>query len=85
MINEVTAVGDGSVTANFAVTLPCFQWFLMVCLLFYIELFSFSRLKPKFRTLENIGSSVWKLIILECSLCVGQNRNNYKIWGEMFF
>jgi len=27
MINEVTAVGDGSVTANFAVTLPCFQWF----------------------------------------------------------
>jgi len=32
VINEVTAVGDGSVTANFAVTLPCFQWFLMVCL-----------------------------------------------------
>ncbi|MFT0302358.1 hypothetical protein ACMSFC_18425, partial [Bacteroides thetaiotaomicron] len=27
----MTAVGDGSVTANFAVTLPCFQWFLMVC------------------------------------------------------
>lgn len=81
VINEVTAVGDGSVTANFAVTLPCFQWFLMVCLLFYIELFSFSRLKllflmlgtkvssawnfsskavkPKFRTLENSGSSLW--------------------------
>ena len=45
VINEVTAVGDGSVTANSAVTLPCFQWLLMVCLLFYIELFSFSRLK----------------------------------------
>ena len=107
MINEVTAVGDGSVTANFAVTLPCCQLLLMGCWLVYTELFSFSRLKllflllgtkvssarnssfkavtTKFRTLENIGSSVWKLIILECSLCVGQNRNNYKIWREMFF
>jgi len=26
----VTEVGDGSVTANFAVTLPCCQWLLMV-------------------------------------------------------
>ena len=87
IINEVTEVGDGSVTANFAVTLPCFQWLLMGCWLgytelfsFYIELFSFSRLKllflllgtkvssawnfsskavkPKFRTLENSGSSL---------------------------
>ena len=87
IINEVTTVGDGSVTANFAVTLPCFQWLLMGCWLgytelfsFYIELFSFSRLKllflllgtkvssawnfsfkavkPKFRTLENSGSSL---------------------------
>ena len=80
VINEVTAVGDGSVTANFAVTLPCFQWLLMGWWLVYIELFSFSRLKllflqlgtkvssawnfssktlkPRFRTLENIASSV---------------------------
>jgi len=41
----VVAVGDGSVTANFAVTLPCFQWLLMGCWLGYTELFSFSRLK----------------------------------------
>lgn len=27
----MTTVGDGSVTANFAVTLPCFQWLLMGC------------------------------------------------------
>ena len=81
IINEVVAVGDGSVTANFAVTLPCFQWLLMGCWLVYTELFSFSRLKllflllgtkvssawnfsskavkPKFRTLENSGSSLW--------------------------
>ena len=81
IINEVTTVGDGSVTANFAVTLPCCQWLLMGCWLVYIELFSFSRLKllflmlgtkvssawnfsskavkPKFRTLENSGSSRW--------------------------
>ena len=80
IINEVTEVGDGSVTANFAVTLPCFQWLLMGCWLGYTELFSFSRLKllflllgtkvssawnfsfkavkPKFRTLENSGSSL---------------------------
>jgi hypothetical protein len=57
VINEVTAVGDGSVTANFAVTLPCFQWFLMVCLLFYIELFSFSRLKLLFLQLGTKVSS----------------------------
>ena len=25
-------------------------------------------MKPKFRTLENIGSSVWKLVILECMM-----------------
>ena len=42
------AVGDGSVTANFAVTLPCFQWLLMGCWLGYTELFSFSRLKLLF-------------------------------------
>ena len=81
IINEVTEVDDGSVTANFAVTLPCFQWLLMGCWLGYTELFSFSRLKllflmlgtkvssawnfsskavkPKFRTLENSGSSRW--------------------------
>ncbi|MFT0487616.1 hypothetical protein ACMSDP_25460, partial [Bacteroides thetaiotaomicron] len=35
------AVGDGSVTANFAVTLPCCQWLLMGCWLVYTELFSF--------------------------------------------
>ena len=81
IINEVRTVGDGSVTANFAVTLPCFQWLLMGCWSVCIELFSFSRLKlwflmlgtkvssawnfsfkavkPKFRTLENSGSSLW--------------------------
>jgi len=32
----VVAVGDGSVTANFAVTLPCCQWLLMGCWLVYI-------------------------------------------------
>ena len=66
MINEVTAVGDGSVTANFAVTLPCFQWLLMGCWLgytelfsFYIELFSFSRLKLLFLLLGTKVSSAW--------------------------
>lgn len=29
-------------TANFAVTLPCFQWLLMGCWLVYTEFFSFS-------------------------------------------
>jgi len=48
VINEVTTVGDGSVTANFAVTLPCCQWLLMGCWLGYTELFSFSRLKLLF-------------------------------------
>jgi len=28
--------------ANFAVTLPCFQWLLMGCWLVYTEFFSFS-------------------------------------------
>jgi len=60
----VRAVGDGSVTANFAVTLPCFQWLLMGCWLvytelfsFYIELFSFSRLKLLFLLLGTKVSS----------------------------
>ena len=66
IINEVTEVGDGSVTANFAVTLPCFQWLLMGCWLgytelfsFYIELFSFSRLKLLFLMLGTKVSSAW--------------------------
>ena len=66
IINEVMAVGDGSVTANFAVTLPCFQWLLMGCWLvytelfsFYIELFSFSRLKLLFLLLGTKVSSAW--------------------------
>ena len=66
IINEVTTVGDGSVTANFAVTLPCFQWLLMGCWLgytelfsFYIELFSFSRLKLLFLMLGTKVSSAW--------------------------
>ena len=66
IINEVTEVGDGSVTANFAVTLPCFQWLLMGCWLgytelfsFYIELFSFSRLKLLFLLLGTKVSSAW--------------------------
>ena len=33
----MTEVGDGSVTANFAVTLPCCQWLLMGCWLVYTE------------------------------------------------
>jgi len=53
----VTTVGDGSVTANFAVTLPSFQWLLMGCLLFYTELFSFSRLKLLFLQLGTKVSS----------------------------
>ena len=59
IINEVTEVGDGSVTANFAVTLPCFQWLLMGCWLGYIELFSFSRLKLLFLLLGTKVSSAW--------------------------
>ena len=59
VINEVTAVGDGSVTANFAVTLPCFQWLLMGCWLGYTELFSFSRLKLLFLLLGTKVSSAW--------------------------
>jgi len=53
----VTTVGDGSVTANFAVTLPCFQWLLMGCWLGYTELFSFSRLKLLFLMLGTKVSS----------------------------
>ena len=59
IINEVTEVGDGSVTANFAVTLPCFQWLLMGCWLGYTELFSFSRLKLLFLMLGTKVSSAW--------------------------
>ena len=59
VINEVTAVGDGSVTANFAVTLPCCQWLLMGCWLVYIALFSFSRLKLLFLLLGTKVSSAW--------------------------
>ena len=59
IINEVTEVGDGSVTANFAVTLPCFQWLLMGCWLVYIALFSFSRLKLLFLLLGTKVSSAW--------------------------
>ena len=59
IINEVTEVGDGSVTANFAVTLPCCQWLLMGCWLVYIELFSFSRLKLLFLLLGTKVSSAW--------------------------
>ena len=59
IINEVVAVGDGSVTANFAVTLPCFQWLLMGCWLGYTELFSFSRLKLLFLMLETFVSHAW--------------------------
>ena len=59
IINEVTEVGDGSVTANFAVTLPCFQWLLMGCWLVYTELFSFSRLKLLFLLLGTKVSSAW--------------------------
>ena len=67
VINEVTAVGDGSVTANFAVTLPCFQWLLMGCWLVYTEffsfsyteLFSFSRLKLLFLMLGTKVSKPW--------------------------
>ena len=59
IINEVVAVGDGSVTANFAVTLPCFQWLLMGCWLVYTELFSFSRLKLLFLLLGTKVSSAW--------------------------
>ena len=59
VINEVTAVGDGSVTANFAVTLPCCQWLLMGCWLVYTELFSFSRLKLLFLLLGTKVSSAW--------------------------
>ena len=59
IINEVTEVGDGSVTANFAVTLPCFQWLLMGCWLGYTELFSFSRLKLLFLLLGTKVSSAW--------------------------
>ena len=59
IINEVMAVGDGSVTANFAVTLPCFQWLLMGCWLGYTELFSFSRLKLLFLLLGTKVSSAW--------------------------
>ena len=53
----MTAVGDGSVTANFAVTLPCFQWLLMGWWFVYIELFSFSRLKLLFLQLGTKVSS----------------------------
>ena len=59
IINEVTEVGDGSVTANFAVTLPCCQWLLMGCWLVYIALFSFSRLKLLFLLLGTKVSSAW--------------------------
>ena len=59
IINEVVAVGDGSVTANFAVTLPCFQWLLMGCWLVYTELFSFSRLKLLFLMLETLVPKPW--------------------------
>ena len=59
IINEVTEVGDSSVTANFAVTLPCFQWLLMGCWLGYTELFSFSRLKLLFLLLGTKVSSAW--------------------------
>ena len=59
IINEVTEVGDGSVTANFAVTLPCFQWLLMGCWLVYTELFSFSRLKLLFLMLETLVPKPW--------------------------
>ena len=51
--------------ANFAVTLPCFQWLLMGCWLVYTEffsfsyteLFSFSRLKLLFLMLGTKVSS----------------------------
>ena len=59
IINEVTEVGDGSVTANFAVTLPCCQWLLMGCWLVYTELFSFSRLKLLFLMLETLVPKPW--------------------------
>ena len=68
IINEVTEVGDGSVTA-ILLSHCLFQWLLMGCWLVYTELFSFSRLKLLFLMLETLFlllgtkvSSAWNLV-----------------------
>jgi len=66
IINEVTEVGDGSVTANFAVTLPCFNgylwavgWAIQSFLVSPAWNFCFSCLKLLFLLLGTKVSSAW--------------------------
>ena len=66
IINEVTEVGDGSVTANFAVTLPFFNgylwavgWAIQSFLVSPVWNFCFSCLKLLFLLLGTKVSSAW--------------------------
>ena len=66
IINEVTEVGDGSVTANFAVTLPFFNgylwavgWAIQSFLVSPACNFCFSCLELKFHRLETLVPKPW--------------------------